>query len=210
MITLKKSFEVQNYLRGLSNEVLSILSYPSNVTKVTQEHKRKKAYAEAEDEIIIKPKTTELSVDTNCLVNFALYLQGEIEKLTIAINKAKAGNDCDFDSMISINNCRRNLLNRLISMSNIKASETTTIGRANKFNGEGNQVSYNYDIKEITTIDFDRNRVRSIINRLRKEADEMSTKIDLMQLEAKVDFELALDIGDNLEDAIEKWKEINK
>ena len=37
-------------------------------------------------------------------------------------------------------------------------------------------------------------------------AGDTSTKIDVMQLETMVEYETELDIGDNLEDAIEKWK----
>ena len=121
-------------------------------------------------------------------------------------NKAKTANGQDFDGMIAVNNRKRMLLNRLVTMANVKASETITTGKATKFNGEGNQTVYCYDIKEVTTIDFDRNKVKAIANRLRKELDDTSTKIDVMQLETMVEYETELDIGDNLEDAIEKWK----
>lgn len=206
MITLKKSFEVQNYLKKLSDEIIVILGYPANITVITQEHMRKKAFAEAEDEIIVKPKTTDCASDVGELIDFACYLQDESEKLTIAINKAKTANGQDFDGMIAVNNRKRMLLNRLVTMANVKASETITTGKATKFNGEGNQTVYCYDIKEVTTIDFDRNKVKAIANRLRKELDDTSTKIDVMQLETMVEYETELDIGDNLEDAIEKWK----
>ena len=112
--------------------------------------------------------------------------------------------------MIAINNQKRKLLNHLTAMANIKAKECITQGRGVKFNGEGNQVTYLYDIKEVTTIDFDRNKVKAIVNRLRKELDETSTEIDLMQLNTQVDFDHIFDIGDSLEDAVEKWKDYNK
>lgn len=206
MITLKKSFEVQNYLMKLFDEIIVILGYPANITVVTQEHMRKKAFAEAEDEIIVKPKATDCTSDVGELIDFACYLQDESEKLTIAINKAKTANGQDFDGMIAVNNRKRMLLNRLVTMANVKASETITTGKAIKFNGEGNQTIYCYDIKEVTTIDFDRNKVKAIANHLLKELDDTSTKIDVMQLETMVEYETELDIGDNLEDAIEKWK----
>lgn len=207
MITLKKSFEVQNFLKKMFNEVIFILGNNANVTVVEQTHMRKKAFENAEDEVVTKPKSFVCeNVTVEELIDFACFLQDESEKLTIAINKAKTVGDNDFDGMIAINNRKRALLDRLVSMSNIKASEVITTGRATKFNGEGNQTTYTYDIKEVTTIDFDRNKVKAIANRLRKELDDTSTKIDIMQLETMVEYDSILDVGSTIEDAIEQWK----
>lgn len=128
-----------------------------------------------------------------------------MEQLTTAINNAKHSNDNDFDSLISINNRKRTLLNRLSTMANIKPSENITTGTSTKFNKEGNQVKYTYDIKEVTTIDFDRDVVKAIVSRLRKEVDTTSTEIDLMQLNTMVDFDTVYEIGDSLEDAVLKY-----
>lgn len=74
-----------------------------------------------------------------------------------------------------------------------------------KFNGEGNQTTYTYDIKEITTIDFDRNKVKAIASRLRRELDETSTEIDKMMLETSVYYVSIFEIGDDLEEAVTKY-----
>ena len=112
----------------------------------------------------------------------------------------------DFDGMITINNRKRELLQRLLNMANIKPKENILSGRSVKFNEEGNQVTYCYDIKEVTTSDFDRNKVKAIASKLRKELDETSTTIDVMQLETMVDFESKFEIGDSLEDCVAKLK----
>jgi hypothetical protein len=90
-------------------------------------------------------------------------------------------------------------------MTTIKPSECIITGTSTKFNEEGNQVKYTYDIKEVTTIDFDRNAVKAIVSRLRQEVDSTSTQIDLMQLNTMVDFETIYEIGDSLEDAVSKY-----
>lgn len=205
MITLKKSFELQNYLKNLYDSALIMLGQVDNITTTTQEHMRKKAYDAAEDETIIKPKRADFTYNVMDLVDFASEVQSEINMLTIAINQAKHSSVRDFDSMIAINNSKRRLLSRLNYMAAIKPSENIKSGQAWKFNGEGNQVAYSYDIKEITTIDFDRNAVKAIISRLRKETDDFSTAIDEMQLNTQVDFDTIYEIGDNLEDAVEKY-----
>lgn len=208
MITLKKSFELQNYYKSLFESALSILYDHNNVTVTTQEHMRKKAYAEAENEIIIRPKSVEYSFTPNELIKFAEYIQNEMEKLTSEINAAKKSSKNDFDGMIAINNQKRRLLSRLVSLAGIKSRESMVDGVGKKFNDEGNQVSYFYDVREVTTIDFDRNMVRSIIGKLRKELDDASTTLDKMQLEVLVFYVPIFDIGDDLEEAIGKWKSI--
>lgn len=206
MITLKKSFELQNYLKNLLGSALISLNN-DNVITVTQEHMRKKVYANGEDETVKIPKRSDFTYDVMQLVDFALDVQEQINKLTIAINKAKHSSDKDFDAMIAINNSKRTLLNRLVVMASIKPSEEIRNGKAYKFNEEGNQVSYSYDIKEVTTIDFDRNAIKAIISRLRSELDDYSNSIDEMQLNTMVDFSTIYEIGDSLEDAVAKFSE---
>lgn len=210
MITLKKSFELQNYMKGLLNSALLALAFADNITITKQEHMRKKSYENGEDEIIIKPKRPDFSYEVMELVDFTCHIQNTMDELTAAINDAKHSGLKDYDGMISINNRKHTLLNRLNTMAAIKPSEVIKSGQGWKFNGEGNQVSYSYDIKETTTIDFDRNVVKAIISRLRKEVDKTSAEIDLMQLETMVDFNTIYEIGDSLEDAVEKYKERNK
>lgn len=205
MITLKKSFELQNYMKRLFDSALTALGWNDNVTTTTQTHMRKKVYEHGEDEIIINPKRSDFTYDVIQLVDFACDIQKQINELTIAINRAKHSSDKDFDAMIAINNSKRALLNRLTNMVNIKPSETIRTGKAYKFNEEGNQVPYSYDIKEVTVIDFDRNAIKAIISRLRNELDNYSTAIDEMQLNTMVEFTPIYEIGDSLEDAVAKF-----
>lgn len=205
MITLKKSFELQNCMKNLFMSALTALSYQDNVTVTKQEHMRKKSYENGEDEIVEKPKRPDFTFSVMELIDFACDIQNEMDKLTIAINKAKHSGANDFDGMIAVNNRKRSLMNRLAIMATIKPLEVIKAGTGWKFNGEGNQVPYSYDIKETTTIDFDRNAVKAIISRIRKELDETSTAIDLMQLETMVDFNTIYEIGDSLEDAVAKF-----
>jgi hypothetical protein len=207
MITLKKSFELQNYMKNLLHLALASLGLTENITTTTQEHMRTKAFYGGEDETITKPKHPDFTHEVMDVVDFACDIQREMDLLTIAINNAKHSHEKDFDSMIAINNRKRALLTRLEIMSSIKPTETIKSGQAWKFNEEGNQVAYSYDIKEVTTIDFDRNVIKSIISRIRKELDEYSVAIDEMQLETMVDFNTIYEIGDSLEDAIEKFIE---
>ena len=205
MITLKKSFELQNYLKSLFDAALSVLSYNDNITETKQEHMRKKVLADAEDEVVTKPKRHEYEFGMNTLIDFACYIQEQMATLTAEINVAKYNSISDLDGMITVNNQKRKLLERMVAMSAVKARETITQGRGVKFNGEGNQTTYTYDIKEITTIDFNRNKVKAIASRLRRELDETSTEIDKMMLETSVYYVSIFEIGDDLEEAVTKY-----
>lgn len=205
MITLKKSFELQNYLKSLLDSTLSVLSYNDNITETKQEHMRKKVLSDAEDEVVIKPKRHEYEFDMNTLIDFACYIQEQMATLTTKINVAKSNSGRDLDGMISTNNQKRKLLGRMVAMSVVKARENMAKGIGVKFNGEGNQTTYSYDIKEITTIDFDRNKVKAIASRLRRELDEISTEIDKMMLETSVYYVSIFEIGDDLEEAVTKY-----
>lgn len=210
MITLKKSFELQNYIKDLFNQTLSILGSNDATTVTVENHFRNAVYSKASDEKIKKPKAREYDFTINELIDFDLFLQNEFEQLTSAINIAKTQSNKDFDGLISVNSRKRQLLTIFERLSNIKSTEKKLIGRAPKFNEEGNQVYYDYNIESVTTIDFDRNAVRKYIKKIRNELEKTSDEIELLQISTKVDFSTILEIGDSLEDAISKWKETLK
>lgn len=206
MITLKKSFELQNYLTGLLNSAINVLSYDDNITTTVQKHLRKKSYSEANDEEIVVKKINDIPYSVDKLVAFIDVLLKEIENLTVAINKAKYYKDKYFDALIAMNNKKRNLLRRYEYMASLKAQESVVRGQAEKFNEAGEQVTYKYDIEQVKTIDFDRNYIKKKVSQLRKELDETSDMIDDMQISSMVDFTSAFEIGESLEDAIARCK----
>ena len=204
MITLKKSFEVQNYLSKLLAEALEILSYNDNVTTTKQTHLRNKSYSEAKDEKKKKKKSNELPFTIDNLVTFIDLLIAEIDKLTIAINDAKNYKGQYLDAMIAMNNKRRNVLHVYERMAKLKQTERVVKGTAEKFNEAGEQVTYKYDINETTSIDYDRDRIKSRVSSLRRQLDRVSTAIDEMQLSSMVVYDPIFEVGESLEDAVEQ------
>ena len=71
-----------------------------------------------------------------------------------------------------------------------------------KFNQEGNQVIYHYDIDEVITIDFDRKDIKGLIKKLTKQCDELSIVLDGLLVTTEVDYTPVFDINDSLEDII--------
>lgn len=202
---LKEAFRYQNYMNELISATTSCLSGGQYTTKTVQEHLRKKANPDAENEIIDLSAERALAYTANQMVDFLQHLIDEKQKLTKAISEAKKGCSIDIDAEVANNRIRQNVAATLSRMGNMKPSERMTRAYAYKFNAEGNQVQYAYEVKEVTTIDFDRNKVKSISKKLIQCADEASTAIDKAMVELAVDYTPNYSVNDSFEDAIEQF-----
>lgn len=206
-ITLTKSFELQNYLKQLYNQCMGYLLNVDYLTMSTQEHMRSKVYKEAEDEEIIVPKNG-IDIPVDELIKFTLYLQDCLINLRKSIHDGKHHySDGDFDVLIANNSIRRELIDVFKRMMDIKENECIKKGYALKFNEAGEQTTYSYDIKETKTVDFDKASVKKILRDLRKVADEISDTIDVFKSRKDVEYDCIFQIGDNLEDSYQIWKE---
>ena len=90
-----------------------------------------------------------------------------------------------------------------------KSFEKIVEGSGYKFNSEGNQVAYVYDVKKITTIDFDRNKVKKLIKNLSEQCDKVSNDIDRSFVNTKVEFEPRWSFTDTIEDICEALENSN-
>lgn len=205
MVTLKKSFEIKNYYDTLLNDAKEVL-LSNDVLNRVQDHLYSKVSPEMEDEHRIIPKEYDIDCTIETLIKFTLNLVTHIEDLTVAISDAKRYAATDLDSTVTVNKYKRYLIECLNLMCRKKPTTTQSKGNVQKFNEQGDPVMCSYDIVETVELEFDRDSVRRMISRLRTEADENSTDIDLVQLETKVDYEPFCDIGDPLDVAIKKMQ----
>jgi hypothetical protein len=204
-MVLKEAFRAQNYLEGIISEGLSFLIRTDNVTIKKQAHMRKKVNADADDEVIELPKSVEFenkAITPNVVIDFVMDVLAEKEKLTSAIAVAKVEAEMDIDSAIALNKSRQHVAAILNVMGNIKASEKQIIGRDYKFNVDGVQVPYQYNINETTTIDFDRHKVKGLVKKLSRESDDVSTKLDTLNVTVNVGYTPKYEIGDSFEDCL--------
>lgn len=202
---LKEAFRYQNFLNRLVDRTTSYLSNQNYITKTTQEHLRKKANSEAEDETVEVVVDRPFECTNNQLVSLLEHLMTEKEKLTAAISAAKQLSPIDIDAELANNRVRQKVAYVLSGMSKVRATESVVRGTGFKFNGEGNQVPYSYDVKQITQIDFDRNRVRDRSRSLTSKADEVSTCIDKMMVELNVEHSPEYSVNDSFEDVVEQF-----
>lgn len=204
-MNLKEAFRYQNFLDSNLSKITEYLSYNQNVTKTTQKHLRNKANPEAQDEELDTTKDRQIEYPVNTLIDFVSHILEQKEKLSIAINDAKSSCGLDIDSAVSINKKKQEVARVFSRMGNIKPSETIKRGTAYKFNAEGNQTTYAYDINEVSVIDFDRNKVKAIAKRLVTEADEVSTKLDKIMIDTEVVYSPIYDVNDSFDDVLEQY-----
>lgn len=199
---LKEAYRYQNYLSNLISSAEGYLCKKDFITETTQTHNRKKVNPEAEDEVMVVKTSYNVDFTPMQLIEFINKALVEKQKLTNAIDTAKKNAEINIDSSIEMNRIKQGYISVLNSMTKTKSSETVSRGSGYKFNADGNQVAYYYDIDNVTTINFDRNDVRGILKKLQRETDDISTKIDAIQATAKVDYEPIWDLSDSLEDII--------
>ena len=205
-MNLKEAFRYQNRIELLMGEAKEVLGRERNVTKVENTALRHKVNPDVEDETTVEEPETEYADQITEIAVFLMFLLDEREKLSRAIREAKKGMDMDFDGEVSLNAKRQHVADIFRRMSEIRCSERLLpgMGVGYKFNAEGNQVSYRCDLKKVTTINFDRTKIRSFATGLSKKADQVSAELDKSMVNTDVAYETPFDVNDTFAEVL-KW-----
>ena len=204
-MNLKEAFRYQNRLQALLDEAQGILDCPANVTRVTCTHLRHKVMPEAADETVTAQPETEYYDRITDIVRFVTRLLEEKRRLNAAIRRAKDALDVDMDSEVGLNGDRQSAARTLKRMNDLRSAEQTIPngGTGYRFNADGNQVAYCCDLRQVTTINFDRRVIRAELERLNRAADETSARLDLCLVTSTVDYEPPFDVNAGFADAFE-------
>ncbi len=201
-MNLKESYRYANYLDSLLNRAYMYLGNKGFVTTTKQNHLRSKANKEAEDEIMNVQKPFDVDFTPNNIIDFVVKVLTEKEALSNAIAAAKASTEINIDNAVAMNKKKQGFVYILNGIVNLKPTEKTVAGRAYKFDINKEQKPYVYDITETTTIDFDRNDVKALIRKYNKECDEISSKLDAIEINTEVAFVPRWDVNDVFEDIV--------
>ena len=208
-MNLKEAFSFQNKLQSLMSEAQCILGRDQNITVVKNTYLRHKVMAEVEDETTVDAPATEYSENITEVAVFLLHLLAEREKLGAAIHKAKVSLDLDsgLDGEVSLNGKRQEIASLLRRMADLRASEVLVQngGTGYRFNNEGNQVSYRCDVKRVTSINFDRNKIRKMCVDLSKKSDEVSASLDAALVNTQVEYTVPFDVNDSFAEIFEAF-----
>ena len=201
-MNLKESYRYANYLYRLLNTAYMYLNNKGFVTSTKETHLRSKANSEANDEVIEVPKSYDVDFTPNQVIDFVVKVIDEKENLANAITMAKMNPDINIDNAVSLNKKKQEFVRVLNNLANIKASESISTGRAYKFDANGEQKPYVYDVVSTKSIDFNRNDVRNLAKKYLKETDDISSKLDSIEINTEVLFECSFDINDSFEDLV--------
>lgn len=198
-MNLKEAFRCQNKLKALMDEAKSILEDKRNITEVKVTTLYSRVVPERENEVTVEAAPSEYADRIDAVAAFLLDLLHEREKLSQAIRTAKAQLPIDMDSEVSLNTRRQAVARVLRTMVDLRCSETMRPGAAvgYRFNAEGNQVAYRCDEKRVTTIHYDRNRIRAELKKLTAQLDAVSTELDRWLINSEVAYEAPFDVNDS-------------
>lgn len=201
-MNLKEAYRYANYLDRLLDTAYIYLGTQNFVTTSKQNHMRSKANKDAVDEIIEVPKPYDVDFTPNNIIDFAVKVIAEKEALTNAITNAKSKTEINIDNAIAMNKKKHEFIAVLENLSEIRPTERTIAGKDYKFDVNGAQKPYIYDICETTVIDFNRNDVKSLIKKYTKNCDDISSRLDVIEINTQVEFEPLFDITDDFEDIV--------
>ena len=201
-MNLKESYRYANYLDNLLNTAYIYLRNKGFVTTTVEEHLRKQSNPDVENETIEVQKPFDVEFSPNDVIDFVVKVITEKEKLSDAIAKAKNTTDINIDNAIAMNKKKQGFVSVLNGIADIKPSETKTTSKGYKFDINGEQKPYVYDVNRKTSIDFDRTDVRNLIKKYLKETDEISAKLDLIEITTQVDFVPKWDINEKFEELV--------
>ena len=201
-MNLKESYRYANYLDSLLRRAYTYLGNTGFVTTTVEEHLRSKSNPDVDDETIEVQKPYDVEFTPNQVIDFVVKVLDEKEKLSDAIAKAKSTTEINIDNAVAMNKKKQGFVSVLNGIADIKPSETKTTSKSYKFDINGEQKPYVYDVNRKKSIDFDRTDVRNLIKKYLKETDEISSKLDLIEITTQVDIEPRFDVNDKFEELV--------
>lgn len=208
-MNLKEAFRFQNKLQSLMEEAGFILEDERNITQVSVTVLHKKVMPEKENETTIEPAPSEYAEQITEMAGFLLFLLEERERLSHAIRLAKAKLPIDMDGEVGLNARRQTVIGIFRRMVDLRNSEKQFPGGATgyRFNAEGNQVAYRCDEKRVTTIRYDRSRIRACLRQLTEKTDAVSVELDRCLINSEVEYSAPFDVNDSFASVFDAFLE---
>ena len=201
-MNLKESYRYANYLDDLLGSAYIYLQNEGFVTTTKQNHLRSKVNADAADEVVEVAKPYDVDFTPNDVIDFAVKVIAEKEALAESIAVAKVNADINIDNAVAMNKKKQRFVSVLNTLANIKTGETQSTGKSYKFDINGEQKPYVYDVISTTEIDYNRNDVKNLIKKYSKACDEVSAKLDEIEITTQVKHVPIFDISDKFEDIV--------
>lgn len=203
-MNLKESFRYQKFLENMMHSASISIQTRDHCLKITKTHLKSKANSDAEDLTEVVECESAFSPNDD-VVAFMVWLVEEREKLTTAIGKAKASVGFDIDAAVETNKFRQLLSGSVKGMLRYTPSKKTEQGRDYKFNVEGNQTPYIYDIEVVTEEAYDRAVAKKTMRDMISAADKTSADIDAAMINTVVEYEPVYDVNESFDDVMAEF-----
>lgn len=202
-MNLKESFRYQNFLESMMGFAGESITNREHSLTVTKKHLRSKANSDAED--MEEAVNFGEFYKNDDVISFMFFLVKEKEKLTTAIGLAKATIGFDLDAAVETNKFRQTLMGRAKMMLRYVSAKKMERGTDYKFNAEGNQNQYFYDIEVEYTEAFDREAAKRLVKEIATEADKTSAALDSAMINTQVDYTAPFNVNDSFDDVMEEF-----
>lgn len=199
-MNLKESFRYQNFLDMMMRAASASIQQRDHCLKVTKTHLRSKANLDASD--VTETVEGEVFFANDDVVAFMAWLVKEREKLTTAIGAAKVSIGFDIDAAIETNKFRQTVNGSIKNMLRYTPTKRVEQGRDYKFNVEGNQTPYIYEIEVVSEEAYDKTGAKTLMREMISKADEVSAAIDAAMINTKVDYEPVFDVNETFDDVM--------
>lgn len=199
-MNLKESFRYQNFLDMMMRAASASIQQRDHCLKVTKTHLRSKANPDASD--VTETVDGEVFFANDDVVAFMAWLVKEREKLTTAVGAAKASIGFDIDAAIETNKFRQTVNGSIKNMLRYTPTKRVEQGRDYKFNVEGNQTPYIYEIEVVSEEAYDKTGAKTLMREMISKADEVSAAIDAAMINTKVDYEPVFDVNETFDDVM--------
>lgn len=199
-MNLKESFRYQNFLDMMMRAASASIQQRDHCLKVTKTHLRSKANPDASD--VTETVEGEVFFANDDVVAFMAWLVQEREKLTTAIGAAKDSIGFDIDAAIETNKFRQTVNSSIKSMLRYTPTKRVEQGRDYKFNVEGNQTPYIYEIEVVSEEAYDKTGAKTLMREMISKADEVSAAIDAAMINTKVTYEPVFDVNETFDDVM--------
>lgn len=199
-MNLKESFRYQNFLDMMMRAASASIQQRDHCLKVTKTHLRSKANPDASD--VTETVEGEVFFANDDVVAFMAWLVKEREKLTTAIGAAKASIGFDIDAAIETNKFRQTVNGSIKNMLRYTPTKRVEQGRDYKFNVEGNQTPYIYEVEVVSEEAYDKTGAKTLMREMISKADEVSAAIDAAMINTRVDYEPVFDVNETFDDVM--------
>lgn len=206
-MNLKESFRYQNFLDMLMRAASSSIQQRDHCLTVTKMHHTSKVNPEAED--IEEAVEVDEFFSNDSVIEFMKWLVNEREKLTNAIGVAKASVGFDIDAAVETNKFRQTVNSSIKGMLRYTPTKRIEQGRGYKFNVEGNQMPYVYEIEVVSEEAYDKTSAKDYMRSIIADADKVSADIDAAMINTKVDYEPVFDVNESFEDVMTDFLDKN-